>query len=409
MAGRTAGVSILCVNAGSSSIKLAIHELDVDRAVMTGAIEGIGETASRVWLRDVAAATLIIDELQEVPAQEDAIALVLSALDRLDTPLSAVGHRVVHGGLLLVAPTLVDAAVLTTLRGLVHLAPLHLPSQIAAIEAVATRSPALPQVACFDTAFHRRMPEIAQRFPLPEWSWDDGICRFGFHGLSFEHAVGVLGPSCGRVVIAHLGNGASMAAVHDGLPVDTTMAFTPTAGLMMGTRTGDLDPGVLVHLMRTHGMSVDAIEHLVNYEAGLLGVSGRSADMHTLLDVRTHDPRADRAIAMFCASARKSVGALTATLGGIDQLVFTGGIGERSPTIRAEICAGLEYLGIDIDAQRNEVGGPIVSTSNAGCTVRVVPADENLVIARQTAGLTGHGDSPSAQTVRTDPDPPTRR
>lgn len=387
---RSVHVSILCVNAGSSSIKVAMYRPDAAEALVTGAVEGIGESESRLWLRDADGAVLR-DQTQSSPSHDEAIDLVLGALDRIEgaPAVAAVGHRVVHGGRRFVAPVLIDGAVLQELRGLVHLAPLHMPPAIAAITAVAVRSPSIPQVACFDTAFHRRLPEIAQRLPLPEWAWQEGICRFGFHGLVYEHVTEILGPRCGRVVIAHLGSGASMAAVHDGLPIDTTMAFTPTAGIMMGTRTGDLDPGIIVHLLRDHGMDADQIEHLVNEQSGLQGVSGSTANMHSLLEARAHDVQADRAITMFCRSARKAIGALAATLGGIDQLVFTGGIGEHAPVVRAEICAGLEHLGIVIDPGRNGRNDAVVSAGAAPCSVRTVSASEDRVIARHTAALIG--------------------
>ena len=383
-------MSILCVNAGSSSIKVAVYRPDAAEALVTGAVEGIGESESHLWLRDAHGA-ILRDETRSSPSHDEAIDLVLEAVDRIEhaPAVAAVGHRVVHGGRRFVEPTLIDGAVLQELGGLVHLAPLHMPSAIAAIAAVATRSPSIPQVACFDTAFHRRLPEIAQRLPLPEWAWQEGICRFGFHGLVYEHVTEILGPRCGRVVIAHLGSGASMAAIHDGLPIDTTMAFTPTAGLMMGTRTGDLDPGIIVHLLRDHGMDADDIEHLVNSESGLQGVSGSTADMHSLLEARALDARADRAITMFCRSARKAIGALAATLGGIDQLVFTGGIGENAPVVRAEICAGLEHLGVVIDPERNTCNDDVVSAPDAPCGVRTVTASEDVVIARHTAALIG--------------------
>ena len=383
-------MSILCVNAGSSSIKVAVYRPDAAQALVTGAVEGIGQSESHFWLRDAHGA-ILRDQTQSSPSHDEAIDLVLAAVDRIERvpAVAAVGHRVVHGGRRFVAPTLIDGAVLQELRGLVHLAPLHMPSAIAAITAIATRSPSIPQVACFDTAFHRRLPEIAQRLPLPEWAWQEGICRFGFHGLVYEHVTEILGSRCGRVVIAHLGSGASMAAVHDGLPIDTTMAFTPTAGLMMGTRTGDLDPGIIVHLLRDHGMNAGEIEHLVNNESGLQGVSGSTADMRSLLEARTHDARADRAITMFCRTARKAIGALAAALGGIDQLVFTGGIGEHAPVVRAEICAGLGYLGVVIDPDRNARNDAVVSAADAPCGVRTITACEDVVIARHTAALIG--------------------
>lgn len=376
--------AILCVNAGSSSLKWAVHN-PVGTVRVRGAVEGIGASAAHVWLRD-ASGTLVADETMHVPDHQDATDRALALLDDSDVgEITSAGHRIVHGGLRFVAPTLIDDAALGELRDLVDLAPLHLPAQIAAIEAIATHIPALPQVACFDTAFHRRMPEVAQRFALPEWAWDAGIRRFGFHGLSYEHVVDVLGPDCGRVVIAHLGNGASMAAVRDGAPVDTTMAFTPAAGLVMGTRSGDLDPGVIVHLLREHGMDADAVDRLVNQQSGLLGISGATADMRELLRTRGTDPAAARAVAMFCRSARKAIGALTAVLGGIDQLVFTGGIGERAAAVRAEICNGLSHLGVAIDPDRNTAAEPLISTRGASCAVRIVAADEDRVIAGQTA------------------------
>ncbi len=377
--------SIFCVNAGSSSLKLAVYPIGGSIALATGAVEGIGQPGSRFWLRDADDASLV-DEARHVGDHGEAVDLALSVFDRIACPpVAAVGHRLVHGGRRLVEPTLLDDSVVDELRRLVPLAPLHLAPQIAAVEAVASRAPSLPQVACFDTAFHRRMPEVAQRFPLPEWAWEEGICRFGFHGLSYEHVARVLGPACGRVVVAHLGNGASMAAIHDGRPTETTMALTPTAGLMMGTRSGDLDPGLIVHLLRERRLSPDAIDHLVNHESGLLGVSGTTSDMRTLLESRASDARAALAIAMFCHSARKSVGALAAALGGIDQLVFTGGVGEHAPAIRTEICGGLGHLGVRLDEARNAGDDPVVSADGASCVVRIVPAREELVIARHTA------------------------
>ncbi len=378
--------TILCLNAGSSSLKFALRDPQ-GGALLHGAVEGIGAGRARVWSRDASGADTVHGG-RPVDDHSVATSRMLEVLDRCDvSTFAAAGHRVVHGGRDLVAPTRIDAPVLDALRELVPLAPLHLPAQIAAIEAITEWLPSLPQVACFDTAFHRRMPEVAQRFPLPEWAWEEGVCRFGFHGLSYERVVELLGPRSGRVIIAHLGSGASLAAVDNGAPIDTTMAFTPTAGIMMGTRSGDLDPGVITSLVRDRGMSADDVDHLVNDQSGLLGVSGTTADMRELLDLRRTDPRAARAVAMFCRSARKAIGALSATLGGVDQLVFTGGIGERAAPVRAEICAGLGFLGISIDAQQNAIGAPMINVDGAGCIVRIVPADEDRVIARHTAAV----------------------
>jgi acetate kinase len=246
----------------------------------------------------------------------------------------------------------------------------------------------MPQVACFDTAFHRRMPEVAQRFPLDRQLWSDGVRRYGFHGLSYEYIVATLGEAArGRLIIAHLGNGASLAAVKDGMPVDTTMGFTPTGGLMMGTRSGDLDPGVLIHLMRERKYDWCQVDELVNSKAGLLGVSGISPDMKSLMERRATEPSASEAVELFCYLLRKHIGAMAAALGGVDTLVFTGGIGERAAAVREEVCAELRYLGIRLDTTQNASNAAIISTPDATCTVRVMPTNEDLMIARHTRAL----------------------
>jgi acetate kinase len=256
------------------------------------------------------------------------------------------------------------------------------------MEAVTARFPDLPQVACFDTAFHRRMPEVAQRLPLPRDLWQEGIRRYGFHGLSYEYIMATLSAAAqGRLIIAHLGNGASLAAVHRGQPVDTSMGLTPTGGIMMGTRSGDLDPGVLLHLMRAKDYDAGQLDELVNYQSGLLGVSSISPDMKTLLEQRGHEPHAAQAVDLFCYQLRKYIGALTAVLGGLDTLVFTGGIGERAAPVRWETCRGLRYLGIDLDAHQNALHAEVISTPQSACTVRVIPTNEDLMIARHTRTL----------------------
>ena len=379
--------AVLVLNAGSSSLKLAVLGED-DRLLARGAVERIGLADALMSLRD-ADGVAVVEERGEMPGHREAVSWGLAALERWGAPRpAAAGHRVVHGGTEHAAPALVDGALLAELRGLVRLAPLHLPGEIAVIEAIAERYPGLPQVACFDTAFHRRMPEVAQRLPLPEDLWRDGVRRYGFHGLSYEHVLAtVAGARRGRVVIAHLGNGASMAAVRDGAPVDTTMGLTPAGGIMMGTRPGDLDPGVAVHLLRERGLDADGLERLVTRESGLLGVSGLSPDMRTLLEARGSDTCADLAVSMFCYRARKEVGALAAALGGLDLLVFTGGIGERAAPVRAEICAGLAHLGIRLDPARNARGEGVVSAPGSAVEVRVVRAAEELVIARSVRDL----------------------
>src|SRR5262249_19028771 len=310
----------------------------------------------------------------------------------LDEGLRAIGQRVVHGGSYYSAPTLINDSMLGTLQSLVSLDPEHLPQTLRVIESIRRAYPTVPQVACFDTAFHRRMPRVAQMYPLPRDLWDAGVARYGFHGLSYEYVMQELraldgDAADGRVIVAHLGNGASMAAVHHGVGVDTTMGFTPTGGLMMSTRTGDLDPGVLVYLMESRGLGPSALNRFVNKEAGLLGVSGSSADMRDLLEREAVDPRAAEAVALFCYQARKFLGALVAALGGLDTLVFTAGIGERAAPIRARTCDGLGYLGVEVDEARNATHAPIISSDASRVVVRVIPTDEDLMIARHTHRL----------------------
>ena len=307
--------------------------------------------------------------------------------------LEAVGHRVVHGGARFSGPALLDAETEEAIEELVELAPLHNGPALEAIRAVRNAfGPEISQVAAFDTAFHSRMPRVARLFALPRRLADEGVMRYGFHGLSYEYIMGELRrldpeTAVGRVLIAHLGNGASMVAVRSGESVDTTMGFTPTGGLMMGTRPGDLDPGVLLHLLRSKGMTPAALSDLVNRQAGLLAVSGTSADMRDLLSREANDPRAAEAVALFCYQAKKFLGALAATLGGLDTLVFTGGIGEHAATVRERICMGLEFIGIQLDTHCNAVHAPVISRDDGPVTVRVVPTDEDLMIARHTRRL----------------------
>ena len=376
-------VRILCVNSGSSSLKLALYE--DEKPIASSAVEGIGLGEGRLTVRDATARVL----RDEPGAFRGARAALRAALAGAAFPApDAVGHRIVHGGADHAAPERVTRQLLAALRTLVPLAPLHLPAALAGIDAVSAHFPGLPQIACFDTAFHRRMPAVAQRLPLPRALRAKGIQRYGFHGLSYEYVVATLGAATlGRAVIAHLGNGASLAAVRDGLPVDTTMGFTPTGGLMMGTRSGDLDPGVLVHLLAHEGFDARAIERLVDHESGLLGVSGTTSDMKALLETRATEPHAAEAVELFCYLLRKHIGAFAAVLGGIDTLVFTGGIGEHAAPVREETCRGLEHLGIRIDHERNARHDPVISAAGSACTVRIVATDEDLMIARHARAL----------------------
>ena len=379
---------ILAFNSGSSSLKFALYEFSAqgERLLLRGEAENIGAASTRFWLR-AADANSIVDQLRTISDHETALLTAVNELKKINygTP-SAIGHRVVNGGPRYSAPQKVTPQLLTDLRELVPLAPLHLPAEIKIMEAVASQLPQVPQVACFDTAFHRGLPELAQRFPLPRKLFDEGIRRYGFHGLSYEYVLQKLGPAAQRqrLIIAHLGNGSSLAAIKEGMPMDTSMGLTPTGGVMMGTRTGDLDPSVLIYLLREKGYDAVKLERLIDTESGLLGVSELSSDMKTLLAKREADPSAAEAVDMFCRSVRKTIGAFAAVLGGLDMLVFTGGIGEHAPPVREEICRDLGHLGVQLDPARNNSAEEVISASDSPCEVRIVPTNEELMIARHT-------------------------
>jgi acetate kinase len=307
--------------------------------------------------------------------------------------VAAVGHRIVHGGPDDFEARLITPDLLGTFRRVGPLDPAHMPGEIALIEAFTRRLGGVPQVACFDTGFHRDLPPRARVLPIPRRYQAEGIRRYGFHGLSYAYLLEELGrlagedAARGRVVLAHLGSGASMAAVLEGRCVDTTMGLTPAGGLVMGTRTGDLDPGVLIHLLRTEGLTADGLDDLVNRRSGLLGVSETSSDMRDLLARRASDPRAAEAIDLYCYQSRKWVGALAASLGGLDTLVFSGGVGENAPEARAGICDGLGFLGVTLDPARNGLNADVVSSPDGPCAVRVIRTDEELMIVRTVARL----------------------
>jgi acetate kinase len=306
--------------------------------------------------------------------------------------LSAVGHRVVHGGTRFSRPVVVDVRILAELRSLIPLAPLHQPHNLAAIEAVADEAPWLDQVACFDTAFHRTQPAVAQAFALPRRYQDEGLRRYGFHGLSYEYIAATLPHldargAGGRTVVAHLGNGASMCALYQGHSVATTMSFTALDGLMMGTRCGEIDPGVLLYLIDRHHMSGADLQRLLYEESGLLGVSGRSSDMRELL--ASAEPAARDAIDLFVYRASRELGSLAAALGGLDALVFTGGIGENAAAIRARICQEASWLGVKLVGESNARGGPRITTDDSPVAAWVVPTNEELMIAMHTRAVLG--------------------
>jgi acetate kinase len=389
--------SILVINGGSSTLKFALFR---DGAIpvreLSGSIDPIGSPEGTLTWTCEGTGTA---ESQRLKAPDHVACiepLIACIKDRLtDNALAAIGHRVVHGGPHYRAPQCVTPDVTQELRRLSPYDPEHLPVEIQLIEAFGSRYPTVPQVACFDTAFHRDMPRVARLLPIPRRYEQLGLQRYGFHGLSYAYLmrelsrVGRPGEADGRIILAHLGNGASMAAVKQGQPVDTTMGFTPTSGLPMSRRSGDLDPGLVAYLARTEGMSADQFHKMVNTESGLLGVSETSSDMRDLLKQEQHDPRAAEAVALFCYQAKKWIGTLTATLGGLDTLVFTAGIGEHSPVIRARICDGLEFLSVALDTARNENGEPVISKEGGNVTVRVMHTDEESEIARSVSELLG--------------------
>ena len=381
------GQVILCLNRGSSTLKFSLYRLTAKEDLLaTGEVDRIGMPDGTIRVKD-GSGKLLREGPYHSSDNDEIFGKLFAGLQEHGLPAPhAVGHRIVHGGPHHVAPEPVTPKLIAALHDAVPFAPLHLPSAIAAIEAIGASFPDLPQVACFDTAFHRSMPETAARFPLAYDLWDEGVRRYGFHGLSYEYIVSVLGKAArGRVIIAHLGNGASLAAVRDGKSVDTTMGFTPTAGLMMGTRSGDLDPGLMLYLVNHKHYDAAKLEDAVNHAAGLLGVSGLSSDMRSLAESR--DPRAALAREMFCYILRKHIGAMAAALDGVDTLVFTGGIGEHDAAVRWNVCSGLKHLGIHLDRRRNASHRDPISGLNSKCKVRVIPTNEDLVIARHVRAI----------------------
>jgi acetate kinase len=381
-------VIVLIINSGSSSLKFSLFETEPERLLLAGAVDRIGLSGGSFRVRGGTA------EHGDFPDHAAAMDRLFAFLREGQAPHpDIVGHRLVYGGRDYTQPHAVTPDLLAALRALLPFAPEHLPHELAAMEAIRRTLPGLKQYACFDTAFHCTRPEIAKQVPVPRKLWQEGVVRYGFHGLSYAYIMQELAreageeTAAGRIVIAHLGNGASMAAVQSGQPVDTTMGFTPAGGLMMGTRSGDLDPGVLLYLQEQKGLSPAAVRDIVNRESGLRGVSGTSSDMQDLLAKAGTDTRAAEAIALYCYQAKKFLGAMTAVLGGLDTLIFTAGIGENAAPVRARICAGMEYLGILVDSMRNDNNEAIISSDKSTVTVRVMKTDEDLMIARQAAGF----------------------
>jgi acetate kinase len=394
---------ILVLNAGSSSIKFSLFETAADGSLCAGAqgqVEGIG-TSARFVVADGTGGKPSERHLQGND-HKAAIAAIHDwfASHAGETKLAAVGHRVVHGGSEFLEPVVIDERVTAAIEALVPLAPLHQPHHIAAIRAMAAAAPGVPQVACFDTAFHQTQPKLAQEFALPRELTEKGVRRYGFHGISYEYIVSALGrlapeAARGRLVVAHLGNGASLCAIADGRSIATTMGFTPLDGLVMGTRPGLLDAGVILYLMQSEGMSLDDVEALLWNRSGLLGVSGVSSDMRELAASKA--PAAKEAIDLFVYRIGRELGSTAAALGGLDALVFTGGIGEHAADIRARVCRDARWLGIVLDEAANAAGGPRISAPGAAASAWVIPTDENLMVARQTQRLLSAAGSGGAR------------
>ena len=395
----TAENNILILNGGSSSIKFALFAVAPKlRIKMKGQIERIGtpdalfstqngEHAAHAT-RPVAAADyasavkLLIDWIHEKD---------------IDGALIAVGHRIVHGGANFHEPQRLTPTMMTELQQLAPLDRQHMPGELSLADSFQQRFPKVPQVVCFDTAFHHNLPRVAQLMAIPRRYEAQGVRRYGFHGLSYEFLMSELmqidgaAAARGRIILAHLGNGASLAAVSGGKPVDTSMGFTPTAGVPMGTRSGDLDPGLVSYLARSENMDAQQFDEMVNFKSGLLGVSETSADMRDLLKIETEDPRAAEAVALYCYQIKKYIGAYAAALGGLNTLVFAGGIGEKASVVRSRICAGLGFLGIKLDASRNEQNDDVISADSGRVKVRVIRTNEELVIARSVCRVLGIG------------------
>jgi len=387
---------VLTINGGSSSIKFALYRTDdPPERTLYGKVDRIGLTGTYITFTDPTQNLRDSHGIEASDHRSAANVLIDWLEGQIDLAfVTAVGHRVVHG-MKHTEPELITQELLDELHRFRPYDPDHLPREIELIEAFRRRCPKLPQVACFDTAFHRTMPRVAKLLPIPRRYEAMNVERYGFHGLSYAYLIEELArvagteSAHGRVILAHLGNGASLAAVRDGKSIDTSMGFTPTAGLVMGTRSGDLDPGVAWYLMRTENLTPKQFSNLINNESGLLGISETSSDMRDLLERQKDDVRAAEAVALFCYQARKWIGAFVAALGGLDTLVFAGGIGENSPEVRARICDGLEFLGIELEEKQNVANADVISAENSRVAARVIHTDEEWMIAKTICRILG--------------------
>jgi acetate kinase len=392
---------VLALNSGSSSLKFGLYQVGAARIVtlLSGEAEAIGEKA-KFHARD-ARGDALVSEAADIRDQREAVIRIGRLLAKAKMPEPAgIGHRIVHGGPHLRQHCLIDDTVLQQLKAASAFAPLHTPAALSVIRFAQEHFPRLPQVACFDTAFHTTLPAVARTLPIPRELQSQGIQRYGFHGLSCESIVHQLGGELPeRVVIAHLGSGASITAVKGGQSIDTSMGLTPTGGVIMGTRSGDLDPGVLLYLMREKKFDAARLEELVDHHSGLMGISGIGSDMRRLHEVAATNADARLAIRMFCYSVRKQVAAMAAALEGVDLIVFTGGIGENDPQVRAAVLCGLSWLGASLDEARNQAATNPISNPTSRCTVRVLASREDEQIARHTRQLIDDGETPGQRTA----------
>ncbi len=391
---------VLTMNRGSATLKSTLYEVATGSRNRTEALLSIsvaysGDDAARLKITDANGATLLDSSVKGADSNA-ALQAMFAWLDNHEylSGLKAAGHRLVHGGARYSEPQRITPKFLTALEKLVPLDPDHLAAAIKGIRFVAKKFPKLTQVACFDTAFHSSLPTVAKMYALPRRLYDEGVRRYGFHGLSFEYIVGELHKldakqAAGRVIVAHLGSGASIVALQGGKSMDTSMGFTPLEGLVMSARSGDIDPGLLLYLLTEKKMSAKEADKLLNKRSGLLGVSGSTGDMRDLLEKTRRDPHAADAIGLFCYRAKKYLGAYAAALGGLDVLVFTGGIGERAPAIRERICTGLDFLGIRLDAAQNAANAPVISATDSRVNVRVIQTNEDLMIVQHVVTVLG--------------------
>lgn len=385
-----AAAHILTINGGSSSIKFALFEANaLLRPVLVGEVARIGQPQATLVVKGPNS-TDSASQAVTAPSHAAAVGILLDWIERrgLHDTLAATGHRLVHGGPEFYEPQRITETMMKKLRGLSPFDPEHMPEELLLVEAFHRRFPRLHQVACFDTAFHHDLPRVARMLPIPRRYEALGVRRYGFHGLSYAFLMQELvrlgdpAATSGRVVLAHLGSGASLAAVSGGKSIDTSMSFTPCAGVPMGTRAGDLDPGLVLYLSNLEKMSAKQFNTMVNFQSGLLGISETSSDIRDLLDHEAHDGRAAEAVALFCYQIKKWIGGYAAVLGGIDTLVFAGGIGENASSIRERICGGLDFLGIRLDVSRNAQNAPLISPDDTRVKVRVIHTDEELMIAK---------------------------